>query len=50
MAYLETHADPHYGHCQRAVVDFEIHNPNLTYIGRPLQLPGAPLLQNLPRR
>ena len=41
MAHLETHADPHYRHCQRAVVDFEIHNPNLTYIGRPLQLPGA---------
>ena len=42
MAHLETHADTHYGHCQSAVVDFDIHNPNLTYIGPPLQLPGAP--------
>ena len=39
MAHLETHRDPHYGKCQRAVVDFELRNPNVIYIGRALLIP-----------
>ena len=39
MAHLETHRDSHYGNCQRAVVDFEISNPNVTYVGRALRIP-----------
>lgn len=39
MAYVRTDKDPHTGKCQRAVISFDIGNPDLTYVGRRLQLP-----------
>ncbi|MDE0463315.1 MAG: PA14 domain-containing protein [Caldilineaceae bacterium] len=44
MAHVHTDRDPHTGKCQRAVISFDIGNPELTYIGRRLQIPlgGSP--------
>ena len=36
MAHLNTDGLPHAGICQRAVIDFDIRNPALTYVGRRL--------------
>ena len=41
MAYVHTHKDPHSGNCQQAVIDFDIQDPGLTYIGRKLKIPAA---------
>ena len=41
MAHVQTDSEPHEGKCQRAVVDFEIQNPDLTFVGRKLQIPVA---------
>ena len=46
MAHVHTDKDPHTGKCQRAVIGFDIGNPQLTYIGRRLQIP---LGRNPPR-
>lgn len=43
MAYVHTDKYPHEGKCQRAVIDFDIQNPELTYVGRKLQIPLSPL-------
>ena len=40
MAHVHTDKDPHTGKCQRAVISFDIGNPELTYIGR--RLPDSP--------
>ncbi len=42
MAHVHTDRDPHEGKCQRAVVDFDVQNPELTYVGRRLQIPLSP--------
>ena len=42
MAHVHTDKDPHEGKCQRAVIDFDIRNPELTYVGRRLQIPLSP--------
>ena len=39
MAYVHTDRLPHEGKCQRAVIDFDIQDPGLTYVGRKLQIP-----------
>ena len=39
MAHVHTDKDPHTGKCQRAVIGFDIGNPQLTFIGRRLQIP-----------
>ena len=39
MAYVHTDEYPHRGRCQRAVIDFDIRNLELTYIGRRLHIP-----------
>ncbi len=39
MAHVHTDKYPHEGKCQRAVIDFDIQNPELTYVGRRLQIP-----------
>lgn len=39
MAHVHTDKDPHTGKCQRAVISFDVGNPQLTYIGRRLQIP-----------
>ena len=49
MAHLETHTDTHYGNCQRALIDFELRNPNVTYVGRALRIPGGGAAAGLPR-
>lgn len=41
MAHVHTDKYPHEGKCQRAVIDFDIQNPELTYVGRRLQIPLA---------
>ena len=41
MAYVHTDPDPHTGNCQWAVIDFDIQNPDLIYIGRRLNIPVA---------
>ena len=43
MAYVHTDRLPHEGKCQRAVIDFDIQNPELTYVGRKLQIPVSPV-------
>lgn len=50
MAYVQTDRDPHEGKCQRAVIDFDIQNPDLTYVGRRLQIPvsGQPVVAKPP--
>ncbi len=40
MAFVHTDREPHTGKCQRAVVDFYLHDVNLIYIGRRLHIPG----------
>ncbi len=35
--YTDEHA--HTGRCQRAVIDFDVRNPDLTYVGRRLHIP-----------
>ena len=41
MGYVHTDPDPHTGKCQWAVIDFDIQNPDLIYIGRRLNIPVA---------
>lgn len=41
MAYVHTHKDPRSGNCQQAVIDFDIQDPGLTYIGRKLKITAA---------
>ncbi len=39
MAHIYTDEHAHAGDCQWAVIDFDIRNPDLTYIGRRLRIP-----------
>ncbi len=39
MVHLHTSKYPHEGKCQRAIIDFDIQNPELTYVGRRLRIP-----------
>lgn len=41
MAYVRTDKNPHAGGCQQAVIDFDIQDPHLTYVGRKLHIPSA---------
>ncbi|MDE0076274.1 MAG: LysM domain-containing protein [Caldilineaceae bacterium] len=41
MAYVHTDKNPQAGNCQQAVIDFDIQNPHLTYIGRKLHIPST---------
>ena len=41
MGFVHTDKDPHTGKCQWAVIDFDIQNPDLIYIGRRLNIPVA---------
>ena len=40
MVHVQTDREPHTGKCQRAVLEFDIQDPGLTYVGRRLQIPG----------
>ncbi len=50
MAHVQTDRNPHEGKCQRAVIDFDIQNPDITYVGRKLQIPasGQPIVAKPP--
>ena len=41
MGFVRTDKDPHAGKCQWAVIDFDIQNPDLIYIGSRLNIPVA---------
>ena len=41
MGFVHTDQDPHTDKCQWAVIDFDIQNPDLIYIGRRLNIPVA---------
>ena len=43
MVHVYTDKYPHEGKCQRAVIDFDIQNPELTYVGRRLRISATPL-------
>ncbi len=40
MVHVQTDREPHTGKCQRAVLEFDIQDPGLTYVGRRLDIPG----------
>ena len=41
MAFVRTDLLPHTGNCQRAVIDFDIHDASLIYVGRTLHIPAG---------
>lgn len=40
LVHVQTDREPHEGKCQRAVLEFNVHDPGLTYVGRKLEIPG----------
>ena len=41
MAHVQTDEDAHEGSCQQAVIDFDIQDPGLTYVGRKLHVSSS---------